>query len=632
MAQASPKQPPGNTGLADGNPPPELEDFLVYDNHYVSQEDPVDVDDPRPISPGALEQTQQPAPLSGIADKVDTFDDGMLLARPNFSFRTKEPGRDFNYGPATAISAANFTKSSYRVAPIQQYKDGAEAKKPAQKSQPIAPSSNTNRSPLAEPAEPMVENQQEKKGDGPAPLVELKKPFSPPLITQHQVDDVIDAPSKHRKDAMVSTTSQPIQDLFPVPSVPPSVRSRAVEVPISHHSQFYDRPGLSRHHKQEINASKSLSNTSDHLQETRKQHSRQGSGRIMALPFAEEEQDGYGTSRPHEPEVEKSIPGLRASRHAPSSVASSSRQKPMLHTHAKGPIKSADISRHSKTIVVNHGHRPPSRSSNVSRRRAVPPKSHASHIPELPSELCSESVAPSPDARQNTFAIDHDFTSNMANVINKYTQHHKSAIDRQMAKYEKYIKRLKFERAQGKRELEKCASQIEAQAHTIQELQDREALMADQIKSHENESAAAEARTQQIEEKYYMIKDFLNSAIEEQQYLYNKAKKQCENSVVEIRAMEESHKSSMEAAVKKAETARVKMLEKVKQIIADANMEEQGCKFSHWVIGNLAIVLLMTWCQYGNRSSLPTNNWSTRRPSLSGSRMKIEYSQRDSRV
>lgn len=619
--------------MEDDSLQPELEDFPVYDNHFDSQEDPVDANDPRPISQEALEQQQQPPPLGRISDKVDTFDDGMLLARPNLSFRTQEPGRDFNYGPATAISAANFTKSSHRVAPIQQYKDGAEVKKPVQKSQPIVPSNNTNRSPLAETAEPVVEKQQGKKSDGPAPLAELKKPFSPPLITHHQVDDVIDATPKHRKDTMVSTTSHPIQDPFHVPSVPTSVRSRAAEVSISHPRQFHDCPGPSRHYKQEINASKSLSSTSDHPQETRKQHSRQGSGRIMAPPFAEEEQDGYGTSRPHEPEVEKSVPGLRASRHAPSSVASSSRQKPIHHTtHARGPIKSADISRHSKTIVVNHGHRPPSRSSNVSRRRAVPPKSHVSHIPELPSELCSESVAPSPDARQNTLAIDHDFTSNMANVINKYTQHHKSAIDRQMAKYEKYIKRLKFEREQGKKELEKCASQIEAQAHTIQELQDREALMADHIKSHENESAAAEARTQKIEEKYHMIKGFLNSAIEEQQNLYSKAKKQCENSVVEIRAMEESHKSSMEAAVKKAETARVKMLEKVKQIIADANMEEQGCKFSHWVIGNLATVLLMTWCQYGNRSILPTNSWSKRQPSLSGSRMKTDYSQRDSRV
>lgn len=621
--------------MEDHSLQPELEDFPVYDNHFDSQEAPVDVDvdDPRPISQGALEQQQQASPSGGIVDNVDTFDDGMLLARPNLSFRTQEPGRDFNYGPATAISAANFTKSSHRPAPIQQYKDGAELKKPAQKSQPIVPSNNTNRSPLAETAEPMVEKLQGKNSDGFSPLVQLKKPFSSPHITQNQVDDAIDAPPEHRGDAVVSTTSLPLQDLFPMPPVPTSVRPRAAEAPTNHTSQFHDHPSLARHHRHEINTTKSLSNTSDHPPETRKQHSRQGSGRIKSLPFAEEEQDCDNT-RPHEFAVEKkTVPGLRDSRHAPSSVASSSRQKPILHTtHARGPIKSADISRHSKTIVVSHGHRPPSRSSNVSRRRVVPQKSHASHMPELPSELCSESVAPSPDVRQNTLAIDHDFTSNMANVINRYTQHHKSAIDRQMAKYEKYIKRLKYERAQGKKELEKCASQIAAQAQTIQELQDREALMADQIRSHEDESAATKARTQQIEEKYYMIKDFLNAAIEEQQYLYTKAKKQCENSVVEIRAMEESHKSSMEAAVKKAETARVKMLEKVKQVIADANMEEQGCKFSHWAIDNLATVLLMMRWQYGNRSSLPTNSWSKRQPNLSGSRMKTECSPRDSRV
>ncbi|KAK0743336.1 hypothetical protein B0T18DRAFT_182357 [Schizothecium vesticola] len=166
----------------------------------------------------------------------------------------------------------------------------------------------------------------------------------------------------------------------------------------------------------------------------------------------------------------------------------------------------------------------------------------------------------------------------MANVINKYTQHHKSAIDRQMAKYDKYIKRLKYERAQGKKEYEKCASQIEAQAHTIQELQDREALMADQIRSHENESAMAEARTQQIKDKYYMVKGVLNAAIEEQQHLYTKAKMQCESSIIEIRAMEKCHKSSIELAVEKAETARVQMLEKVKQVIAEANVEEQGLR------------------------------------------------------
>jgi len=575
MAQVSSKQATGNVGLEVDSLPPEFEDFTVHDNHYGSQDDPVDVDDARPVSQAALEQTQQISPSGGIADKIDTFDDGMLLARPNLAFRAQEPGRDFNYGPATAISAANFTKSSHRPAPIQQYKDGAEESKPAQASQLIASSNKTSRSPPAENAEPVVEKRQGKNSsDGLVPLVQLKRPSSPQHITQHQVDDVTDALPKHREGAMVSTTSHPLQNLFTMASVPTSVRSH--------------------YHKHEIDKIKSLSNTSDHPPETRKQHSRQGSGRIMSLPFAEDGQDGG--ARPHEFAVEKkSVLGLRASRHAPSSNASSNREQSIPHpTLTRAPTKYTDISRHSKTIVVNHGHRPPSRSSNVSRRRAVPQKSHVSHISELPSELCDESVAPSPDARQNRLAIDHDFTSNMANVINKYTQHHKSAIDRQMAKYDKYIKRLKYERAQGKKELEKFASQIEAQAHTIQELQDREALMADQIRSHENESARAEARTQQLEGKYYTVKGVLNAAIEEQQQLYTKAKLQCENSIIEIRAMEKSHKSSMELVVEKAETARVQMLEKVKQTIAEANVEEQGRKFPYWAITDLATVLLMT--------------------------------------
>ncbi|KAK1831065.1 hypothetical protein QBC39DRAFT_408677, partial [Podospora conica] len=189
-----------------------------------------------------------------------------------------------------------------------------------------------------------------------------------------------------------------------------------------------------------------------------------------------------------------------------------------------------DISRHGKTIVAKHVPRPASRSSNVSRRRT----------------LGSEAFAPSPEARDNTLVIDQDFTSKMADAINKYTHNHKTAISRQLAKYERYIKRLKHERSQGKKELEKCASQIEAQARTIQELQDREASMEDQIKSHENESAMAESRTQQIEEKYYMVKGFLNAAIEEQQKLYGNCKKQLREQIKSAHRQLEQKTSELE--------------------------------------------------------------------------------------
>jgi thioesterase domain-containing protein len=90
--------------------------------------------------------------------------------------------------------------------------------------------------------------------------------------------------------------------------------------------------------------------------------------------------------------------------------------------------------------------------------------------------------------------------------------------------------------------------------------------------------SASEDRARRLEEKYRSCKMHLNSAIQEQQDLYTRSKKQWEETLEKVRTMEKSQRAGAEMAVRKAEVLREQMMEKVRQTVAQNKSEALECR------------------------------------------------------
>ncbi|KAK4150878.1 hypothetical protein C8A00DRAFT_45804 [Chaetomidium leptoderma] len=168
-----------------------------------------------------------------------------------------------------------------------------------------------------------------------------------------------------------------------------------------------------------------------------------------------------------------------------------------------------------------HRPRPESRSSNVSKQRS----------------RCG-SVTSSPMVRQRRVAISHEFTTGMAGVINQFTQQQSAALEEQKMKYHKYIKRLKRDIAEDSGIIARQISQIETQTSEIKDALDSKEQLSSQLSEIEAKLGASEDRARRLEEKYRACKTHLNSAIQEQQDLYTRSKKQWGEAIEQVEEKE----------------------------------------------------------------------------------------------
>jgi chromosome segregation ATPase len=180
--------------------------------------------------------------------------------------------------------------------------------------------------------------------------------------------------------------------------------------------------------------------------------------------------------------------------------------------------------------------------------------------------------------RQRRVNISHEFTTGLAGVINQFTQQQSAALEEQKAKYHKYIKRLRRDLAEESAVVAQQLSHIDAQTKEIKDLQGSKEQMASLLSDIEVKLSASEDRARRLEEKYRACKTHLNSAIQEQQDLYTRSKKQWAEALEQVRTMEESQRAGAETAVRKAEVLREQMMEKVRQAIAQHRSEAVECK------------------------------------------------------
>ncbi|KAL2260964.1 hypothetical protein VTK26DRAFT_4901 [Humicola hyalothermophila] len=200
--------------------------------------------------------------------------------------------------------------------------------------------------------------------------------------------------------------------------------------------------------------------------------------------------------------------------------------------------------------------RPGSRGSNVSKQRSK-----------------NGSLASSPLLRQRRTDISHEFTTELAGIINEFTQQQSSALEEQRARYHKIIKSLKHDLSDGSRVIAQQIAKLNAQDKQIKNLQESKEQLEAQMKDIEAKLGASEDRAGRLEEKYHICKAHLNSAIQEQQDLYKRSKKQWEEAIDQVRAMKEAQTSEGDMAVRKAEVIREQMMEKVRHIVAQHKSE-----------------------------------------------------------
>ncbi|KAJ4293731.1 hypothetical protein N0V88_005239 [Collariella sp. IMI 366227] len=169
--------------------------------------------------------------------------------------------------------------------------------------------------------------------------------------------------------------------------------------------------------------------------------------------------------------------------------------------------------------------------------------------------------------------ISHEFTTGIAGVINQFTQQQNSALEEQRTKYHKYIRRLKRELEEASGATARQTSKLDAQTNEIKELEVSKDQMTNQLQDVESKLGASEDRARRLEEKYHACKKHLNSAIQEQQDLYTRSKKQWGEVIDQVKAMEMSRNAETEMVVQKAEVIREQMVKKVRQIIAQNKNE-----------------------------------------------------------
>jgi chromosome segregation ATPase len=122
------------------------------------------------------------------------------------------------------------------------------------------------------------------------------------------------------------------------------------------------------------------------------------------------------------------------------------------------------------------------------------------------------SLASSPRLRQRRVAINHEFTTGMAGIINQFTQQQHEALEEQKVMYHKYIKRLKRDLVEECTLVAQQTSQIDDQAKEIEDLQISKQEMMKQLKDIEAKLRTSEDRARRLEEKYHTCKTHLNSA------------------------------------------------------------------------------------------------------------------------
>ncbi|KAK3350140.1 hypothetical protein B0T25DRAFT_611280 [Lasiosphaeria hispida] len=186
-----------------------------------------------------------------------------------------------------------------------------------------------------------------------------------------------------------------------------------------------------------------------------------------------------------------------------------------------------------------------------------------------------DSPVPSPNIRNRSVAISHEFTNNLAGEINRFTQESKVMQESLKAYYDKKIKGYKRGLQKQHDAIRELLAQNEAQAKQIKELRGNEKYMTNQMASLEAEAKDSVDQARQLKDKYHSCKEHLNAAIAKQQRLYKSFMGKHDESMKKVIEMKGANDVAMERALQEAEAAREQALGQVRKAVAEAKSQVQ---------------------------------------------------------
>ena len=530
-----------------------------------------------PLKPAKTTQRRQEGSPPPTQDALDYTDfSNMLIEKPSFAFPSREPGGGYKYGPAAPITAANFTRLPRQIASFHPF-EGAQPSRRQQNGQ--GHSAITSTLHATEPSNGVRNTLRRSQAAAMSPSTgslasnDLEPPLNSEINTEARHQRVRDRPIHISKPPFPEMS--PVEDMEPsrsepwlheVSKSPANPVIKPLDAPLQdsqNHVSLTQEPDSGTY---------SPKQTWDHV------HAIADFNMLPAMESAEARR--RSARSPNVPPYRHDMLAMDPSctkRKSSDRRPLSRRVVPLRHDNAKMATRpQKDPEREPRTVFERPLGRPTSRSSNVSKRRStfVTQSSPA-------SDLAGEPRGDSPAHSIGQTRLTSKFANDIASAFNGYTQRHKKEHDKKVQKMEEALKRLRKERSEALTAAHEYKTQVESQKKRIEKLETSKKPMEDQINSLKLEAVTTAERIARAEEKYHTCKDHLNSAIEEQQELYSRSKRECDDAIQQIQQLERAHaeqNASMADVAKRVDATREDMLEKVGQVVAQSNEEIRECK------------------------------------------------------
>lgn len=117
--------------------------------------------------------------------------------------------------------------------------------------------------------------------------------------------------------------------------------------------------------------------------------------------------------------------------------------------------------------------------------------------------------------------------------------------------------------------------QTQAQDKWIHELEAGHDQVISQLEATKQELEERSTKFSKLENKCRTYKEYLNTAISEQQSLYKASREKCEGAIAQMRVEERKHQVSLELERKQAEAVRERLSQRVKAVIDEAKHKDE---------------------------------------------------------
>lgn len=139
-----------------------------------------------------------------------------------------------------------------------------------------------------------------------------------------------------------------------------------------------------------------------------------------------------------------------------------------------------------------------------------------------------------------------------------------------------YTLKQKLKQQRGK--MTSYKEEVEDKSAEVHQLEGERGHLLAEVQAKNEELQKTSGRMSKLEEKCRQYKEYLNSAIAEQQELYKATKAKCDGAVAQMKAEESKRKGFQDRELKRAEAVREELNQLVKSTVTEYQHQERECK------------------------------------------------------